>query len=46
MDKLRNKYKEAQEEIKDLVGEHQNQKEELLDIIRSQKKLLNSATEP
>jgi len=38
MDKLRVKYKEAQAEIRDLESEHQNAKEELLDIIRSQSK--------
>lgn len=38
MEKLRSKYKAAEAEIKDLTGEHQLQKSELLDIIRSQEK--------
>ena len=37
-DKLRQKYKTAQAELKDIRGEHQGQKEELLDIVRSQEK--------
>ena len=35
MEKLRNKYKSAESEIADLTHEHQQQKSELLDIIRS-----------
>ena len=38
MEKLRNKYKSAESEIADLTHEHQQQKSELLDIIRSQEK--------
>ena len=38
MEKLRDKYKGAQSEINDLMGEHQEQKGELLDIIRTQEK--------
>ena len=35
MEKLRNKYKSAESEIADLTHENQQQKSELLDIIRS-----------
>jgi len=35
MEKLRSKYKGAESEIADLTHEHQSQKSELLDIIRS-----------
>lgn len=35
MEKLRAKYKGAEQEINDLTQEHQQQKSELLDIIRS-----------
>jgi len=35
MEKLRAKYKAAEAEIGDLTHEHQQQKSELLDIIRS-----------
>lgn len=35
MEKLRAKYKAAESEISDLTHEHQQQKTELLDIIRS-----------
>lgn len=35
MEKLREKYKASQDEIKDLTSEHQQQKDELLDIVRS-----------
>ena len=38
MEKLRSKYKGAESEINDLTKEHQQQKSELLDIIRSQDK--------
>ena len=38
MDKLRQKYKNSQSEIKDLSNEFQTQKTELLDIIRSQER--------
>lgn len=38
MEKLRAKYKAAQREIQDINQEHQAQKDELLDIIRSQEK--------
>lgn len=38
MEKLRAKYKAAESEISDLTHEHQQQKSELLDIIRSQEK--------
>ena len=38
MEKLRAKYKAAESEINDLTHEHQQQKTELLDIIRSQEK--------
>ena len=38
MEKLRSKYKGAEAEIKDLTTEHQQQKSELLDIVRSQEK--------
>lgn len=38
MEKLRAKYKAAESEISDLTHEHQQQKTELLDIIRSQEK--------
>ena len=38
MEKLRAKYKGAESEINDLTQEHQQQKTELLDIIRSQEK--------
>ena len=38
MEKLRSKYKGAESEINDLTKEHQQQKSELLDIIRSQEK--------
>lgn len=38
MEKLRSKYKAAETEISDLTHEHQQQKSELLDIIRSQEK--------
>jgi hypothetical protein len=38
MEKLRNKYKAAESEIADLTQEHQQQKNELLDIIRTQEK--------
>lgn len=38
MEKLRGKYKAAEAEISDLRQEHQQQKSELLDIIRSQEK--------
>lgn len=38
MKKLRQKYKGAETEIHDLNTEHQQQKSELLDIIRSQEK--------
>jgi hypothetical protein len=35
MEKLRTKYKSSEAEINDLTHEHQTQKSELLDIIRS-----------
>ena len=35
MEKLRAKYRAAEAEIKDLTREHQDQKAELLDIVRS-----------
>ena len=38
MEKLRAKYKAAEAEIKDLTQEHQLQKTELLEIVRSQEK--------
>ena len=38
MEKLRGKYKAAESEIGDLTQEHQQQKNELLDIIRTQEK--------
>jgi len=38
MEKLRQKYKAAENEIADLNKEHQSQKSELLEIIRSQEK--------
>ena len=38
MEKLRAKYRAAEAEIKDLTREHQDQKAELLDIVRSQEK--------
>lgn len=38
MDKLRSKYKAAEAEIADLNNEHQQQKDEYLEIIRSQEK--------
>ena len=38
MEKLRSKYKAAESEIGDLTQEHQQQKNELLDIIRTQEK--------
>lgn len=38
MEKLRSKYKSSQAEIRDLTAEHQQQKAELLDIVRSQEK--------
>jgi hypothetical protein len=38
MEKLRSKYKAAEAEIHDLTQEHQQQKSELLDIVRSQEK--------
>ena len=38
MEKLRGKYKAAEAEISDLTQEHQQQKNELLDIIRTQEK--------
>jgi molecular chaperone GrpE (heat shock protein) len=38
MGKLRDKYKRAQAEIKDLNSEHAIQKAELLDIVRAQEK--------
>lgn len=38
MEKLRSKYKAAEAEIADLNNEHEQQKGELLDIIRSQEK--------
>ena len=38
MEKLRAKYKAAESEIGDLTQEHQQQKSELLDIIRTQEK--------
>jgi hypothetical protein len=38
MEKLRAKYKAAQREISDINQEHQAQKDELLEIIRSQEK--------
>lgn len=38
MEKLRAKYKAAESEINDLTKEHQEQKSELLDIIRTQEK--------
>lgn len=40
MEKLRDKYKKAQAEIKDMQREQQGEKEELLDIIRSQEKIV------
>jgi hypothetical protein len=38
MEKLRSKYKAAEAEIHDLTQEHQQQKAELLDVVRSQEK--------
>lgn len=40
MEKLRDKYKKAQAEIKDMRREQQSEKEELLDIIRDQEKIV------
>lgn len=40
MEKLRDKYKKAQAEIKDMQREQQGEKEELLDIIRDQEKIV------
>lgn len=38
MEKLRDKYKKAQAEVNDMQKEHQGEKEDLLDVIRTQEK--------
>jgi hypothetical protein len=40
MGKLRDKYSKASAEVKDLQREHQGEKEDLLDVIRGQEKIV------